>query len=311
VSGLSPAISSNQVINNLKLMHPDGTMKNGAVLFFGSQPENFIEKAVIRCVAFDGNDKTYIIDDKVFTGPLMIQYRQAMQWLKTKLNVKYIIQGAGPRKEIWEIPESALKEAIINALTHRDYYDKGARTTIEVFKNRLEIRNPGGLVSAIKPKDFGTLSHSRNPLVFGLFERIDMVEQIGSGIARIRNEMAEAQLLPPQFITEGTFAVILQRLNPKQDETKDETKDETRRINTPETRGKTRGKTRRKNKDLIIELITQNDQITIPELADALGITEKGISYHITNLKKEGIIDRKGPSHGGKWIIRYQQTPKS
>lgn len=210
-AGLSDAISKEQIIRNLKLIHPDGNMKNGAVLFFGANPEAFFEKAVLRCVAFDGSDKTFIVDDKIFTGPLFKQYIQAMQWLKGKLNVKYVMEGSGPRKEIWEIPESVLKEAIINALTHRDYYDKGARTTIELFKNRMEIRNPGGLVSAIKQKDFGKLSHSRNPLIFGLFERIDFVEQIGSGIPRMRNDMTKAGLPSPVFITEGTFAVILYR----------------------------------------------------------------------------------------------------
>ncbi len=74
-----------------------------------------------------------------------------MQWLKGKLNVSYDIegQGGGPRKEIWEIPETVFKEAIINALSHRDYYDKGAVINIEVFDDRVEISNPGGLVSAI------------------------------------------------------------------------------------------------------------------------------------------------------------------
>ncbi len=304
---LSTTISNDQVFNNLKLMHPDGRMKNGAVLFFGSHPEHFIEKAVIRCVAFDGLDKTYIIDDKIFTGPLMIQYHQATQWLKSKLSVKYIIEGAGPRKEIWEIPESVLKEAIINALTHRDYYDKGGRTTIELFNNRLEIRNPGGLVSAIKPKDFGTISHSRNPLIFGLFERIDMVEQIGSGISRIRTEMDAAQLPPPIFITEGTFAVILHRQISTHEETPEKNtpvnKPETKEISRVKTRAKTRVKTRAKTKKLIIEVISQNAMITIPELAETLGISDKGIEYHIANLKKEGLLDREGPTHGGKWIV--------
>lgn len=148
---------------------PDNNIKNSGALFFGSAPEQFIETAVIRCLAFDGRSKTQIIDDKVFGGPLMKQYLQAMQWLKGKLNVRYKIEGGSPRKEIWEIPETAFKEAIINALFHRDYYDKGAKITIELFDDRVEITNPGGLTSAISPAEFGTKSHSRNPLIFGLF----------------------------------------------------------------------------------------------------------------------------------------------
>jgi ATP-dependent DNA helicase RecG len=174
-ASLSPSINREQIIRNLKLTLPDSKFKNGSVLFFGASPETYFEKAVIRCVAFEGATKTQIIDDKVYGGPLMRQYQEAMHWLKGKLNIRYDIEGSGPRKEIWEIPEIVFMESIINALSHRDYYDKGGRITIELFSDRVEITNPGGLVSAISPKDFGTKSHSRNPLVFGLFERIDIV----------------------------------------------------------------------------------------------------------------------------------------
>jgi len=125
----------------------------------------------------------------------MKQYKSAIQWLKSKLNVRYIIEGSGPRKELWEIPETALKEAIINALSHRDYYDKGGRIMIEHFDDRVEISNPGGLVSAISPEEFGKKSSSRNPLIFGLFERINMVSQVGSGIHRIKESIKNAGCL--------------------------------------------------------------------------------------------------------------------
>ena len=113
LAGLSKAAGKEHIISNLKLTHPDGIFKNGGVLFFGAKPEIYFEKAVIRCISFEGTTKTQIIDDKVFGGPLMDQYKQAMQWLKGKLDVRYEIEGSGPRKEFWEIPETAFKEAII------------------------------------------------------------------------------------------------------------------------------------------------------------------------------------------------------
>ena len=173
-AGLVNATSDEQLFTNLKLVTNDGQLKNGTVLFFGSNPEKFFEKAVIRCVAFDGTDKRYIVDDKVMTGTLYQQYQKSMIWLKSKLDVRYDIEGEGanPRNEYWEIPIIAFKEAIINSLAHRDYYDKGARTTIEVFDDRVEISNPGGLVSAVPRNEFGKRSASRNPLIFGLFERM-------------------------------------------------------------------------------------------------------------------------------------------
>jgi ATP-dependent DNA helicase RecG len=222
---LTSFVSQDQIISNLRLLLENHKMKNGGVLFFGKSPDKYIETAKIRCTAFKGTNKTRIIDDKIFKGPLFQQYKQVILWLRGKLNVKYEIEGSGPRKEIWEIPQTVFKEAIINALSHRDYYDKGAIITIEIFDNRIEISNLGGLTTAIAQSEFGTKSHSRNPLVFGLFEKINMVEKIGSGISRIRDSMENAKLQEPVFKTEGFFTVILFR------ETVEETVEEISRRN--------------------------------------------------------------------------------
>ena len=279
-AGLSKAISSSQIITNLRLTLPDGNMKNGGVLFFGKEPEQFIDSAVIRTTEFEGITKTNIIDDKIFGGPLMRQYEQAMRWIKKKLNIRYEISGSGPRKEHWEIPEVAFKEAIINALSHRDYYDKGAKTTIELFEDRVEISNPGGLTSAISLEEFGTKSHSRNPLIFGLFVRLDMVEQIGSGIGRIQNALKDQKLPKATFKKDGMFTVVFER-------TVEETVEE--------SSGKGSGK--------ILQLIKENSKITIPELSKTLGLSVGGVEYRLRKLKKENKIKRIGPDKGGEWKI--------
>ncbi len=279
---LSKTVSRGQIINNFRLLLPDGNMKNGGVLFFANAPDIFIDTAEIRCVAFDGTNKTQIIDDKIFGGPLLKQYHQAMQWLKGKLNVRYEIEGSGPRKEIWEIPETVFKEAIINALSHRDYYDKGARITIELFSNRVEISNPGGLTSAIKPNEFGTKSHSRNPLIFGLFERIDMVEKIGSGISRINDAMKDAKLSKPVFKTEGIFTVVFNRVSVER--IVEETVEKTTR-------------------EKIIELIRDNPSITTKDIADSLGITAKGVEYQLAKMQENKILVREGSKKSGSWKL--------
>ena len=276
LSGLSPSVSEEQIVHNLKLILPDGSMKNGGVLFFGSAPEEFVETAIARCIAFEGITKTQIIDDKLFGGPLMKQYRHAMNWLKGKLDVRYEIEGGGPRKEIWEIPETALKEAILNALSHRDYYDKGAKITVELFKDRVEVGNPGGLTSAISLADFGTKSHSRNPLIFGLFVRIHMVEQVGSGIGRIRDLMKIANLPEPVFKTEGMFSVVLHR-------TVEETVEET--------------------VEIILNAMKLKPKITSIELQERTGLTRRGVEYHISNLKKGKKIMRVGSTKAGEWKV--------
>lgn len=194
----------------MELFTDKGVAKNGAAMFFGKQPERKFPHAVTRCVLFKGTTKVYIIDDKIFGGPLYQQYLQAMAWLESKLQVAYKIEGAGPREEIWEIPLTVFKEAIINALSHRDYYEQGATITIEMFDDRVEVSNPGGLLPIVA-KDFGHKSMTRNPLIFGLFTRMHLVERVASGIPRMQEAMREANLSEPEFHTDGMFTVVLKR----------------------------------------------------------------------------------------------------
>lgn len=287
-AGLVNATSNEQLFTNLKLITNDNHLKNGTVLFFGSNPEKFFEKAVIRCIVFDGTDKRYIVDDKVMTGTLYQQYQKSMVWLKSKLDVRYDIEGEGskPRKELWEIPETAFKETIINSLAHRDYYDKGARITIEVFDDRVEISNPGGLVSAVPRSEFGKRSASRNPLIFGLFERMRLVEQIGSGITRIRDVMKDEGLTPPEFNIDGMFTVTLRR---------------------PFVFEKWVNKwvnNLSEKQIMIIAAIHNNTKIKKAELQQLVGFSATALDNNIEFLKREGLLEREG-TKGGVWIIHY------
>ena len=126
-----------------------------------------------------------MIDDKTFGGPLYQQFKDALSWIESKLEVEYIIKGTGPRTEIWEIPLDVFKEALSNAICHRDLYEAGATIMVEVYDDRVEISNPGGLLPGVADK-FGEKSMSRNPLIFGLFTRMHVVEKVASGIPHLR-----------------------------------------------------------------------------------------------------------------------------
>jgi ATP-dependent DNA helicase RecG len=284
-AGFHSSISDSQIWQNLQLFTEDNQFKNGSVLFFGTHPEELFNQAIIRCVAFKGNDKRYIADDKKFGGPLYQQYLQAMEWLRGKINVAYDIegQGRGPRKENWEIPETVFKEAIINALSHRDYYEKGAVTTIEVFDDRVEIANPGGLLAAVG-HEFGRRSLSRNPLIFGLFDRMHLVEKIGSGVPRMQELMQIANLAAPEFRKEGMFTVVLARPASFSVETKGAEK-----LNETQLR--------------ILKLIAEDGNLTISSLGKLIGISETAIENNLKKLKEQGFIGRVGGRKDGKWII--------
>jgi len=294
---LSAGVPDEQLFTNLKLYTNGHSFKNGAALFFGIQPEAILEKAIVRCIAYQGADKRFIADDKPFGGNLYNQYRQAMQWLNGKLNVRYDIegQGGGPRKEIWEIPETVFKETIINALSHRDYYDKGSVIYIEVFENRVEISNPGGLVSAIPESEFGKRSHSRNPLIFGLFARMHLVEQVGSGIGRIRDLMKEARLPEPVFQKEGIFSVTLYRPGNASEQTTQKT--------IQKMSEKVSEKMSEKMSEKILRLIKENNSITTDRLAALLDKSSRTIDRQKKTLKQEGKLKRIGSDKGGYWEV--------
>ncbi len=210
---ISNNVDDEQLLENIQAFTENGEVKRGAILFFAKHPEDLFFHAVVRCTHFKGTDKLHIIDDKTFGGPLASQYVQALDWLEDKLNVEYIIKGTGPRTEKWEMPLDVFREALVNALAHRDYYEQGAFTSVELYDDRVEISNPGGLLPLVA-KHFGRRSLSRNPYIFSLFMRMNLVEHVGSGIGRMEELMLEAGLPKPEYETEGMFTIILYRKSP-------------------------------------------------------------------------------------------------
>lgn len=284
---ISTALAESQLLCNLGLTNSQGQFKNIAVLLFGKNPSKFIPQGIITCVLYKGKDKAFIIDKKDFTSDIISNYNDAISFLYKNLRLKYDIKGFGPRKEILEIPEEALKEAVVNAICHRDYSEKGAVIQIDIFDDKVEISNPGGLI--IKESDFGRKSLSRNPALFGLLQRIELVEHVGSGISRIRDSLRKAGLPEPKFEFTTFFTVTFARPDwlesPK------------------ETVEKSDQKSDRKSDQKIIELIAENPKITIEELMQSLDFSASGIKKIIRKLKENGKIKRIGPDKGGHWEI--------
>lgn len=287
-AGIGMGVSDEQVLENLQVYDENDNVKSGGVLFFAKHPENIYFHAVIRCVLFKGTDKVYILDDKTFGGPLLQQYTRAIEWLKGKLQVAYEMEGTGPRKETWEIPLSVFKESIINALSHRDYYEQGASIMIEMYDDRVEITNPGDLLPVVA-KNFGRKSLSRNPLIFGLFTRMHLVEHVGSGIPRMKKDMLDAGLPEPTFETEGMFTVIFKRPGALQI-----TKNEWQETQiTPIQRE-------------ILSAITDKPTITMDELGTMLSLGRSSIYKNIKQLKEQGILTREGRKRDGKWVVKEE-----
>jgi ATP-dependent DNA helicase RecG len=145
----------------------------------------------------------------------------------------------------------------------------------------------GGLVSGIPRNEFGKRSLSRNPLVFGLFERIRMVEQIGSGIVRMRDLMTEAKLTPPEFTIDGMFTVTFRRPFDFENWVENWVEKLT------------------DNRVKILREIHQNNRISKRKLEQKVSVSASAIDNNIETLKELGLLEREGSYKGGYWKINY------
>ena len=109
----------------------------------------------------------------------------------------------------------ALREAITNAVMHRDWFFEGANVFVEIYANRIEVISPGGLPTGLKMAELGRESIRRNPLIADLLHRIEFIEKAGTGIRRIRDEAREQGCPEPEFKVRGAFFVVVFRPDPE------------------------------------------------------------------------------------------------
>lgn len=155
-----------------------------------------VQGSSVNCCLFQGRTTTRILDQKVYDADFLSNYQAAVNYLLAHLNTAYEI--GFERKERLELPEGALREALLNAMGHRDYRKPGD-LQVHIFQDRVEFVNPGGLVGGLTLETLGTRSIPRNPLLFGMMHRMNLVEKVGSGLLRIR-QMCEAYPCPPPGI---------------------------------------------------------------------------------------------------------------
>ncbi len=272
-------------------VYKNGRINNAGALMFAKDIHAFIPYSEMILAAFKGTDKTYIYDRKDVRDDLLIQLNESMAFLKRHLNIRSEIRELN-RHDIYEIPLDALREALVNALVHRDYSMRGANASVNIFDDRVEIVNPGGLPAGISKDNFGKESIRRNLIIADLFHRMDKMERIGSGIGRMRSLMKESGLQEPTFESDTFFRAIFYR-NPEH------------ALKTARQTGreKTGEKTREKTREKILSLIRENPGMATEEMAAALGLSQKGIEWQIKKLKEDGLLRRVGPDKGGHWKV--------
>lgn len=184
----------------------------GGFLLFGRDRERVFPDAWIQCGRFAGRDKSIIFDHTEIHDHLPIAVGRIMDFLK-----KHAMRGADlsqlRRRDVWSIPLTILREAVINAVVHTDYSQKGAPIRIAFFDDRIEIENPGILLPGLTVDDIRQgVSRLRNRIIARTFKELGLIEQWGSGIRRMFTEAENLGLPNPQIAEIGMryrFTVFL------------------------------------------------------------------------------------------------------
>ncbi|MBI4398404.1 MAG: putative DNA binding domain-containing protein [Candidatus Omnitrophica bacterium] len=192
--------SVEEVLMRLKLMKSK-KLTNAAILLFG-EPEDFFPQCEIKCVRFKGLDVTgEMIDLKPINGTVIHQLRDAEKFIFDHIAMAaWIESGKLERQEKWEYPPKAIREALANAIAHRDYWST-AKVQVRIFDDRIEFWNPGKLphgwtVQMLKKKHS---SLPPNPLIAKQFFWLKYVEEVGTGTNKIIQWCREWGLPAPAF----------------------------------------------------------------------------------------------------------------
>jgi len=204
--------SPQEVLEKLELVK-DGKATWAAVLIFGKEPQKPLLQSAAHCGRFK-MDKTQIIDDLMVEADLINQVDEVMKFVARHISVRYEFEGKPKRKEVWEYPLEALREAVINAIVHRDY-TVPSNVQLEIYDDRIEIWNPGRLLPGITIDDLYKKEHKsviRNKLIAQLFYDIGYIEKYGSGTIKIIDLCKRHGIPYPEFKEVfGGFSVIFRK----------------------------------------------------------------------------------------------------
>lgn len=181
--------------------------RNAGVLFFAKNVRHFFNQAYITCLLAKGTDKVHILDRKDFDGGVVADIEEALRFIERNTRLAYRIESLR-RQNISEYPMKALREAITNAVMHRDWFIDGANVFVEIYTDRIEVVSPGGLPKGMSLADLGRKSIRRNSLIADLLHRIDFIEKAGTGIKRIRDEARDGGYPEPMWEANGFTTAI-------------------------------------------------------------------------------------------------------
>jgi ATP-dependent DNA helicase RecG len=200
------------LLRNLGLLKDDHPTIAG-LLFFGWRPQDFLPHAQINAARIPGGSlSAEPTDRKDFDGQLPTMLEGASRFLDLHLPVPHVIRGMEPERQP-ELPEASLREALVNALAHRDYTVQGP-VRLLIFDDRVQVHTPGGLPNTVtvEAMRLGAVHIVRNPAIYTLFARLGLVTGIGSGVLRMIESVRQATGKEVDLIARPSeFVVVIPR----------------------------------------------------------------------------------------------------
>lgn len=288
-------------LESFGLVEENGKLTNAGALF---ADERFVYQSRIFCTRWNGfnkaNGKMEAIDDQEFEGSILYLFQNAEDFV-SRNSKKMWKKGTTYRIEYPDYPKYAVREAIVNAIIHRDYTVRGSEIHIDIYDDRLEITSPGGMVdgSFINDRDVNNIiSKRRNNIIADVFDKLDLMERRGSGLKKILDyyEASENYYKVKNVIFDSNpydFRVVLPNLNFEINYEIRES--EINIINKKLSKA-----------DRLIEIVkilTERPGITIIEIAEELLVTKRTILRDIKNLQEYGKIKRIGNNINGYWDV--------
>lgn len=267
-----------------------GKLLNAASLFFAkSVPME------LRCAVFGTTDSAMIIDRHDIHGNILELIEEAQRFVLKNIHIGMRLNGLY-RVDVPEVSVDALREAIINAFCHRDYCDPDY-VQVAIFKDRVEIRNPGTLYGCLTLDDLrkGHVSQRRNPLIADLFRRIEMVEAWGRGMPLILKNAPDVVFreIGSLFVVSFSRPSSIEAL--KMVEVAGSRKKVPKRKFLKESSGKTAKR--------ILALMAVNPEVTTEQIGDELGISGRAVRKQIATLRDAKQLLRTGGRKLGRWEV--------
>lgn len=199
-----------EALLRLKLLK-DGKPTNGAVLLFAKHPQRVFLQSEVKCIRFKGVTVTgEMIDLRTIDGDVFNQMVEAEKFIFNNIALSaWIEEGKLQRQERWEYPPDAIREALANAISHRDY-ESSSKVQVRIFDDRMEFWNPGKLPYGWTTETLKQMHESvpTNPAIAKQFFWVKYIEEVGTGTNKIIEKCSDWGLPEPEFKCTATSLVV-------------------------------------------------------------------------------------------------------